>query len=955
MRDRIRKSLVMTLGVLMFVTLAATPALPQAAVGVITGRGMDASGALIPGVDVTISSNVMPGGDRNAITNESGVYRFTLLTPGLYTVTFALPGFATLIREEIRVTAGSTVTIDATLEVATVAETITVTGESPAVDLESAQVQTNFDEALLEELPSGRTLRSLMTNVPGFYARAIDVGGSGVGTGTQGSFRAYGRSGDTYFLTDGVYTGGHYTNFGAYSEIQIVPAGKGADVPNPGVYFNAVVRSGTNDVHGYIYSDYENDTFQSSNLTDELAAQGVEGRKFSRYHSHNGEIGGPIIRDRIWYYVSHYDAYNGEPIDGLTDEAGNVVDYYTRIADPTYKFTFQITDNNKLETMGEFGWKHQPYRSSNAFRPAEAARDQKSWSMLGNAKWQSILSPNATLDVQFSRWGYWWPSYANTRDLPLQTDLTTGYTRGSLNENYSKPTRWQWNTTLSLFTDAGQGNHEFKFGWGGWYYHYQDSVLGFSTHQEYDYRSNGDEADPKAGWPEAFAFFVQPNRVTVHNTPYRHDTVSTSNNFYINDRWNIVPRFTFNWGLRLDTYDSRYPAQGNAGLGPYAEAFTIPARDDFPAFYNWVPRLGFVLDLTGDGVLALKGSYGRYYGDMGRGLAYDLNPGRFGGEEKRYCAIGACPAGVPDAAAWDGTIPYVPDERARISTSQARDRRFDPDIKNDFVDEFALGLDFQLGNDYAGRVNVVRKLDRDGIQTINLALPYEAYTESITRQFEGQDYEIWSVPRSHPNFGERIDYRTNYPGRRSAYLGYEATLNKRMSDGHQFMVSWTQDYRQERCTRQRFSTFSGFNCSIDMPDNPNEELYDPSLRIWEWSFKVNGIYQLPYGMQFSGIFKSQSGQPYGREVRLRDANNSSQRIFIERDTYKTPKINLLDLRIQKRFQMGDRHSLDAMFDLFNTLNTSAPVALNLRSGSTFQRPTQLVPGRIFRLGARWTF
>ena len=283
MKDGIRKSLVMTLGVLMFITLAATPALPQAAVGVISGRAMDASGALIPGVDVSISSDAMPGGDRDAITNESGIYR----------VTFMLPGFATLIREEIRVTAGSTVTIDASLEVATVAETITVTGESPAVDLESAQVQTNFDEKLLEELPSGRTLRSLMTMVPGFYARAIDVGGSGVGTGTQGSFRAYGRSGGTYFLTDGVYTGGHYTNFGAYSEIQIVPAGKGADVPNPGVYFNAVIRSGTNDVHGYIYSDYEDDSFQSSNLTPELAAQGVEGRKFSRYQTINGEVGGP--------------------------------------------------------------------------------------------------------------------------------------------------------------------------------------------------------------------------------------------------------------------------------------------------------------------------------------------------------------------------------------------------------------------------------------------------------------------------------------------------------------------------------------------------------------------------------------------------------------------------------------------------------------------------------------
>jgi len=605
--------------------------------------------------------------------------------------------------------------------------------------------------------------------------------------------------------------------------------------------------------------------------------------------------------------------------------------------------------------MGQFGWKHQPYRSANQYRPAEAARDQKSWSALGKISWQSILSPTATLDLQFSRWGYWWPSFAKVRDVPLVRDLTTGYTRGSLSENYNKPTRWQWNTTLSYFTDAGQGNHELKVGWGGWYYHWQNEIFGYATHQQYDYRSLGTEADPTAGWPEAFKFFVRPNRVTVDQTPFRYDVVGKSHNFYINDKWNIRPGFTINWGIRFDRYDSHYPTGGNKGIGPYATAFTVTRRD-FAAFNNFVPRLSFVWDLTGDGNIAFKMSYGRYYGDPGRDPARRMHPGASGGAVKRYCAVGNCAAGVPDEAAWDGTIPYTPDERALISTVSARVRDADSNLKNNYLDEVTAGFDFTFGGDYSGRLTAVRKWDRDGWHTLNAKIPYSAYTDSIARTFEGKQYVLWSVPKTYAGYGQREDFLTNYPGAgHNSYLGWEATVNKRMSDGYQWMLSWGQDYRQERCTSHSFSSFSGFNCSGGMPDNPNEALYDASLKEWEWVFKGNFIFELPQGVLFSGTYKAQSGQHYGRQVRLKDRNNSTVAFMIERDKYRMNTLSLLDLRISKTFQLGDSHELEAMFDLFNALNNSAVDALNLRAGSSFQRPSKIVPGRIFRLGAKWVW
>lgn len=955
MNGKLGRKLSLGLGVVLLLVLGAAPVLPQAVVGVITGRVTDASGALIPGVEVTVSSPAMIGGARSAVTNESGVYRLTLLPPGIYRVEFALSGFKTLVHEGLRLTAGSTLTLNAELEVATVAETITVVGESPGVDLESAQVQTNFDERLLEDIPSGRTLRALATLVPGFYATATDVGGSGVGTGTHGSFRAYGDSGQYYFLTDGVYTGGHYSDFGAYSEIQIVPASKGADVPTPGVYFNAVIKGGSNELHGYVYSDYENDTFQSSNVAPKLKAQGVEGRKFSRFHSFNGEVGGPIIKDRIWFYYSHYDVYNGEPVDGLTDLNGKHVDYYTRLLDPTYKFTFQLTPKNKIDTMGQFGWKHQPFREANQFIPAEAARDQQSWSVVGNVKWQSILSPKATLHAQFSRWGWWWPSYARVRGQIRQADLTTQYERGSLNENYSRPTRWQWSATVSLFTDAGKGDHEFKFGYGGLYYHNQNEVKGYPGHQKYYYRSKGNEADPLAGWPKAQAFFVNPERVEVASTPYKVIDVGRNYNFYINDRWNIVPRFTFTWGIRYDYYDSFYPEHRPLG-GPFAENVVIPARhfQSFPK--NWVPRLSMVYDLTGSGKLAFKASYGRYYTDPERQPASAVNPA--GGITKTYCAVGACPSTVPQAAAWDGKIPYIPDDRALISTSGGRDSDVIYPLKNSYLDEVAAGIDFEIGGNYAGRVSAVRKWDRDGWETINAALPYAAYTQSViqTDPTDGKQYQIWSVPRTHPSFGKNLSRLVNVPGSgNNDYLGWEATLNRRMANNYQFMITGGSDFRKERCTVESFSTFDGYGCRGGMPDNPNEALYDPSLRIWETNFKAMGIWELPHGMNVSGSFRSQSGQPYGRQLRLRDANNTTVTLSVDKAKYKLPWLNLLDLRFSKVFHFKERQSMEAMFDLFNVNNTSAVTALNLLSGSTFQRPSAIPPGRIFRLGAKWKF
>src|SRR5262245_9500853 len=170
-------------------------ALAQTATATITGRAADASGGALPGVTVSIASPNMIGGARTAVTDDQGVYRFTLLPGGAYSVKFEIPGFNTLNIEGVNVSAGATMTINGKLEVATLQETVTVTSQAPTIDLESSKVAVNWDQGKLDEIPYSRSLTGLVALIPGLYATSLDVGGSNFGTGSGPAARTFGRTG----------------------------------------------------------------------------------------------------------------------------------------------------------------------------------------------------------------------------------------------------------------------------------------------------------------------------------------------------------------------------------------------------------------------------------------------------------------------------------------------------------------------------------------------------------------------------------------------------------------------------------------------------------------------------------------------------------------------------------------------------------------------------------------
>jgi hypothetical protein len=948
--------------VLALVATIAAPAWAQQQTGSISGRAEDESGGALPGVTVSITSENLIGGPRTAVTDEQGVYRFTLLPGGRYSVSFTLAGFSTLNITEVTLTAGGAATINGKLKVATLEETITVTSQSPTIDLESSKVAVNWDQQKLDELPYSRSLTGLVSLIPGLYATSLDVGGSSFGTGSGPAARTFGRTGGGVVSYDGMIWDQTYGDFGTYEEAQITTAAKGADAMNPGVTMNLVVKSGSNKFKGLGSANYQSGDMQSDNVSDELLAKGYApgSNKFTKLVDYYGEVGGPILRDRLWFYVSHRDASSGNFIPGFVRLADREqVEFYTKLQDPTGKFTYQMTKNNKFEAMFQYGRKWQPYRTASRFVPLESTQNQVSWSLVGPSfKYQSVLSTKSTFDASLQRGGYWWP------DIPWddgvrKSDLQTTATRGGFLQTDRTPRRWQYGATYAYFAELGGRNHELKTGYLGWRNMSETENIGYPNQQQYRYRSVA--GDP--GCDEAHNYdgcFTRPDSVLVYDYPNVTASGEWYNSAYFNDRITLSPKLTLNVGVRYDRYSSFLPEQGNPGTGPFATQNIYPYKgeENYPIYSTIVPRVSAVYDITGEGRIAVRGSYGRYVGGSSGASA---NPGPGADNVNPNAII------TKTYTNWDGSIPYVPVAANLTSTSGGgTNRTIDPDLKGPYVDEYTAGLDVGLNRTMTVQFNYVRKVDGNGNMSINEALPYDAYTVSTTGVDPGPDNRagtaddqvltIYSVPRTYPGFGQNVERIVQATGN-NRYHAFGVTFNKQYSNNWSFLFSFDTDYRDLR---------------DNTPRNPNEALYGPqsgnisgsnlgtgnyqfAAPSWNYAVRLSGTYMLPWNITYASSLLMQSGDYYFREVQIRDALNATVAIRIDPQADRYAWTKIWDNRLSKRIKTWGSQSIEGEFNIYNTLNLNTITNQTNRVGSTYLQPTEIIAARVMKLGVRYRF
>ena len=904
---------------------ASSPAWAQAA-GTVTsasiwGKVTDATGAVLPGATVTVSSPALLGA-ATSVANEQGVYRFPSLPPGDFTVTFELPGFRTVVREGIHLTLAFTATVNVEMQVASVEESVIVTGESPVIDSVNAQVRTSFNKEVLASLPSPRDMWSLLAETPAVVMSRIDVGGST--SGTQTGYAAYGISGQTKPVIEGIIglessgSVGFYYDYGSFEEVSFGATGQGAEMATPGIQSVFISKSGGNEFRADVYADYEGRALESTNIDANQLAKGVRPGS-NRIHAitdFNASGGGYLQKDRIWWFGS----YRRQDIQ-VRNPNFPPRPFVTQINDYTGKLTYQLPKNNRLIGYVMYGIKKQPYRTlafvaSNAIYPdPDYTWNQYNPGYVWKLEWNRAFSSNVFVEARVGRWVDDWRQSRYT-DEPRREDLTTGIVTGGSRNWKAYQDRPQTTGAISYFKDGWAGSHNFKLGW------------------------EIQKDDRREIWIDAFPGNVvqvlrqgAPVEVYLLLAPLNSDNQLFWNALYLNDTW-TTGRFSINAGVRYDHYRSAYPDQERPA-NDFAPALSVSGVQNLVTWNVVGPRIGLSWDITGKGSDVIKATYGRYFHNPTRQVANITNPNT-SPQWSRYRWTDA-----------NGDLVWQRGEEGQLLSTRGgvANGTFDPNLRDAFTDQVTFWYERSLPFRFALRTGYVYNRTDRGFQTINALRPYAAYNIPVTRVDPGEDSIVGTSDDGVLNLfnldpslvGKTLNTLINTAGYPSKAQSWEIAATRRMSGRWSAQVSYARTWERDS----------------DYRNNPNQA--PPVGYLGRSTFKLTGSFDPGWGLRFSPVIRYQEGTYFARTVSV-SLNYGSVAFQAEpTGSRQRDDILLLDLRSERTLRLTSKASVGIFFDIFNILNSNAVTSLTTATGSNFLRPTGIVPPRVFKLGTKFTW
>ena len=635
----------------------------------ITGTVRDTSGAVLPGVTVEASSPALIEKVRTATTDGNGQYRIVDLRAGEYTVTFALQGFSTVKREGVALEGSFTAAINIDMRVGELTETITVTGESPIVDVQSIRRQMVLDNDIISAIPSSRSYNNLIQLIPNSVNQAgaptdvqvvpgmVVFGGFG-GRSNEGRVNVDGFSVGSAFNGAGVSS--YIADVGNAREIAMITSGGLGEVEGGGPALNVLPKEGGNAVRGTFFAAGVTSGMVGSNYSQELIDRGLttpgETRKVWDF---NLGLGGPIARDRLWFYANVREEGSERTVPGMFANA-NAGDptKWTYVADTSrpavlaasyritaLRLTAQATPRNKFTVFwdqqlpceggaapgfagdacrksdeGEIfaGSTAAPTPSASATNAPETAGYRDYGNRVSQAKWTSPLNNRLLLEAGFgmyrSRYGGGQLPGLPTEDLIRVTEqcATTCVNNGNIaglnyrSLNWFSNVNWNnsWNAAASLVT----GSHSVKFGYQGGLL--IDQRKNFGNNQYINYRTNN-------GIPDQITLNI--NRFGI-NQSTRFDS------FYAQEQWTLG-RMTAQAALRYDHAWSYFPEQTVGPVRFFPSAVTYPRTTGVEGYHDLWPRGGVAYDLFGTGKTSIKFNFGRYLeAAQNGGLFIALNP-----------------------------------------------------------------------------------------------------------------------------------------------------------------------------------------------------------------------------------------------------------------------------------------------------------------------------------------
>jgi hypothetical protein len=927
----------------------------------LAGTVTDTTGAVLPGVTVEARSPALIEKSRTTVTDSQGQYRIVALQPGTYTVIFTLPGFATVTREGFTLEANFTATINAQMKVGGLEETVTVSGASPVVDVQSTLRREVLSRDLIDTLPTARSYSLIGTTLP-----AVNLaGGAGVGSSFdvggntsmwQGTLTAYGGTGVQSVLMDGMRLDSPvqsgvthlYMNDGATEQYVYQVNGGSAESQLGVVVVNMIPRSGGNKFSGREVALVSSPGLQADNNTPQYQALGFKvAPRIDRDYDYNFGIGGPIKKDRVWFYSSFRDWTVDTRTNEFNDNLAVLGPPGSLIIDRNEHYAITNRVTWELGTKNRFGAMYEKEHfkrlaqgvATNVVRP-EAANvyDHKGWP--GNyyavAKWTSTLSNRLLLEAGFAPNFKSWlnlvqPNYALAATAPAKLDVITGISYGNVVRTFYHPLYREFtNGSVSYITGA----HALKIG----------IQAGHGTDTTYNQTPNG--ADLQQMYRSGVPFGV-----SVYDFPSISAAKISEVGFFAQDTWTIK-RLTFNPGIRWDRFVGSVPAQTEAA-SRFFPAHELAPIDNVPNWKDISPRFGASFDLGG-GKTVVKGSVGKYLQTFAAGFPLQYNPSQNStglvGDSRNWTDVNR------DDIAQDNEIGPTrnPSYGLRVT------RLPDPNLKRPYDLLYNLTFERQITEGIGAGVAYNRRDSKNLIYSQNLANPLNTDWQLLTvpdPQGTGQLLPVYQVLPAKVTGANLLDVNstTNY----QVYNGVDVTMHARVKTG-MILNAGTSTGRiiSNMCqTGNPNGAVAGGIVTNSLRFCDQSQYSIPFLTI----FKTSVTYPLPWqGLRISAVFQSVPGpeRNFNYTVtaaqlpQLTTASSVVVRLNQPGSMY-LPRVNDLDLT--GSFVINVRNwRIRPQADLFNVFNRNN-VLTETNQYPLIGVPTTILGGRLLRVGVQADF
>ena len=937
----------------------------------IVGIVQDTSGAVMPGVTVEAASDALIEKVRSGVTDASGRYAIIDLRPGVYIVTFSLPGFKSVRREGIELSGSFAAQVNASLAVGALEETITVTGASPVVDTQSTQNQTVLAREILNVLPAARTMQGGAGLVPGvsFYSQ-----------GFVSTMSVHGSaSADQHIYFDGMNIGQNLTGTGsqgngvgvnelAQQELVYDAGSQSAEMALGGVRMDSIPKEGGNKFSGTWRMFYGSGALQNDNITDELRPYIQSGTKLDYTYETNTVFGGPIQQDKLWFLTAFRltQTNNNIPLPTLYFPKGGFSESLGQKAPHgTVRLTYQASPRNKVV----FAF----YKSQGGTRRFDVGCTATS----GNSV--ACISPEASYwlptPMQYASQAKWTSPVTSRFLLEVGGSLAVPTYKFKYQDEVGKFDVSHLNRTTSVRTVASAtapqdyfneiwnvvanasyvtGSHNLKFG--------INHQWGYSTTKV---EPNGDMGT--LTYTNNAAGVATPLSVSVRNTPYTvHNDQDANLGIFAQDKWTFH-QLTLTYGARYDYFAGSAPEQ-TAPAGRFVPARSTAAVDCIPCWSDWAVRLGGSYDLFGNGKTALKASAGKFLAQQALGITGNLNPMAGQTDTRAWSDLdgngGALDAnGNPQYNEFSSTpvnINFgIPGASARIADGLPRPSNWEESVsvQHELFPRISVTGGYYQRQFYDIQYTQNRALNPDvNFVPFNITIPRNpnnpdgggqvitAY--NLRAQVPSDNVTTWSTANTRD------------------YKGIEFSVNARLPRGFVFGGITTEHTVTDNCTDLQNSN----------PNTPTAAIttraYCHQAPPFQTLYKGSAGFTVPYDIQVSGSFQLRPGISKGSDYTytcsaaqaaatgctpLTAGITSLTVTVIDPATQFYDYVKTNDMRVARTFRVS-KVRFQPFMEVFNVLNLSTVLTVNENVGtattSLYGTPSVIVNARRFQFGGQ---